>query len=548
MPNEPADEKPQNTEANNATQSNEGLDRPVVDEGSQPRDERSFDQPVQESPSFAPTPDIDVEPATLVPEPPLAVTSQQFQEPAVESLQLVKSKRSKKLLVGGIIAAVGVFLLAGSALAYNVWYQNPQKILGDAIANSMTAKSVNIDSKIRYEIKAYTPKTNDIFGGVSAPASENSVSTVTVKADANYEIAQIDVGYVGDDKDKTSEVSGSAILDYKNSDYYIKVNDIIELVEPFLGSAEQTPAAITSIIEKISGNWVKFTDEDLGSLTGQTSGDAISSCVQKVVEEVNTNDSYKNELASLYMKHPILIVSKQLGSRDGMLGYEIEPSIENTNQFIKGFNTSKFYAEIKKCDDSIKDIEPVSESTSDDEADDTTVSVWISRWSHQLKEVQTNSDTEYSSSTSTSTVNFNQPLKTSIPKNYIDLKELQSDIEKAQTSLIGSVNPGDFVFEEASASNTRTLSANIGKTAEVYYAINATYPTYDELLKGNPSSPEAMLDDSSKLVLSKNFPSATNPKFIQYEQCNAGKGAAVRYYNETTQKVETMRLGECSTA
>ena len=503
----------------------------VREQGSAPFGPVESEEPSLYKEEPIPVVEAELEPTTMSSDEPLqpSVVEQPAQQP------VIRPKRGKKMIIGGVIAAVLVLFGAGSALGYNLWYQNPQKVLGDAIANAMTAKSINVDSTIRFETKPYTPTVNDSpFEGASAPASDGSVSSFNVKADANYEIAQVDVEYTGDDKDTAAKVSGSAILDYKSSDYYVKVNNIVKLVEQFLGSAEQTPAAITSIIEKISGNWVKITDKDIGNLTGETSNDAVSSCVQKVVEEVNTNDSYRNELANLYMKYPILVVSKHLGSKDGMLGYEIEPSIENTNQFIAGFNSSKFYSDVKKCDDSIKDIQPNETTASESDGTDATVSVWVTRWTHELKEVTTSSDNAYSKSSSDTAVNFNQPLQATIPTSSIDLETLMGDIEKAQNELsAGFMGEGEFGAGTMSSAMSASLTAS---TVQSYMSNNTgTTPTltqlrdemkqYDSIYPGISAS------------LSAEEPSSAVPNRIQYVSCG-GRKVAIFYFDAATKTVK----------
>jgi len=553
MPDEPTDGKPRNSEAMTPSQFNESPDTPSAsDETPPPRDDRPFDQPMPENPTFVPTPEVDIEPATIAAEPPLAVTSQQFQEPVANTLQSPKPKSNKKLLVGVILAAVFVLLGAGSVLAYNMWYQNPQKVLGDAIANSMTATSVNLDAEIKTESKPYTPSLgNSMYEGAPPDMFKPSTALLTLKADANYEIAQLDVEYVIDTATPSSKVSGGAVLDYKNGAYYLKVNEVSKLLEFFFGSSDQAPAEITSLIKKIDGNWIKFTDEDINEVSGATTNDNVSSCVQNVVEKVSTDDISKNELTDIYRKNSILVVTKNLGSKDGSIGYEIEPSYENTNAFIKAFNTSKFYNDIKKCDDSIKDVEPMKKSTIEKDASEAKVSVWISRWSHELKKITTSSDSEYSASSSTVDVQFNQPLKAEVPKNTIELKTLQDEIEKAQGLFFERTNEMSYVEGAAAAvgtSSTFQAQVNtIAKKAEIYYAYNAKYPSYDEFIKGNVNTEEAKLDADTKLVLSKKLPSESDSKSIQYEQCNNGAGATIRYYSQATRSVTTNTLGSCTT-
>jgi|GEM_PF-2916066 len=511
----------------------------VREQGSAPFGPVESEEPSLYKEEPIPVVEAELEPTTMSSDQPL-------QSPVVE--QSVKQPvsrpvRGKKMIIGGALLGVFVLLGAGTALAYNVWYQNPQKVIGDAIANSMTAKSMNLAVDVQSTSK---PQASSPFTTVQPEgfSSESTTSTLAVKADANYEVAKIDVNF--DLKGGAQDVNtkGSAILDYKNSSYYVQIKQLARLVELFAGPAEQTPPEVGSLLKKIDENWIKITDQDINQTSGITSSNDVSSCVQKAIEKMSTDDSYKSELTNLYRDNPIIIVDKKLGSKEGMLGYEIMPSIQNTNEFIRGFNTSAFYTEVKKCDDAIKDVEPFTESTPDTNLPEPTVSVWVDRWSHELQEVTVNSDNEYSSVTSTAVVNFNQTVEATIPENVIDATTLKADLEKIKAAYDQNLY-AEFAQDDVLIN--QSIAAAISKKAEIYGIITGTYPTYDEFMQGNSMVEEARLDEETKRLLSPNRPDTKDTSLIQYEQCNEGSGATIRYFDIASNTVGEYGIGECST-
>jgi hypothetical protein len=565
MPDEPRDEIEDNNSFSVPVQHKRSIE-PINDEdtvrGEQaPADSDATEpeEPQMAEPEPIPIVEAEHEPATLATDTPASSESPSADVPAekpepseqplvapVSPAEPPVRKRNKRLIVGGVLALALVLLGSSAALAYTLWYQNPQKVLGDAIAHSITAKSISIDSTLKNESKLYMPTVNDsTTEGVSAPETGPVISEFAVKATANYEIAQLDIDYSSKDAADTTNIGGSAVLDYKNSSYYVKVKALSELLELVVGPADQAPPEVTSLLEKLDANWIKITDESINEFSQDVSSSNISSCVQSAVEKINKDESYKNELVDLYRNNQILIVSKKLGSQDGLLGYEIEPSHENTNGFIAGFNTSQFYTEVKKCDDSIKDIETIEETDSSDDSDGPVVSVWIDRWSHELKKLTVDNNGEYTKSNFVAQINLNQPVEATAPANTIDIKTLKKDIEAAQAALEKQNN---FGMGASDASDVESVANNVSKKAEVYNIITAKYPTYAELTTVDGDVPEAELDAEIAEILTPDAPTTESANLVQYEQCSEGKGATVRYFNEATNKVEEIVLGECLTA
>ena len=53
-----------------------------------------------------------------------------------------KPKKRKLLLIGALIVGVSIVLGGSSAAAFTFWYQNPDKVLGDAFVQAIRSKTV----------------------------------------------------------------------------------------------------------------------------------------------------------------------------------------------------------------------------------------------------------------------------------------------------------------------------------------------------------------------------------------------------------------------
>lgn len=91
------------------------------------------------------------------------------------TIEPMKPKKSKKgLMIGLIIVGVLAVLGGGLVSAYTFWYSNPNKVVSDALINTITAKTsiyagnINVDSdntKVRVSINA---QTSGITGSLDA--------------------------------------------------------------------------------------------------------------------------------------------------------------------------------------------------------------------------------------------------------------------------------------------------------------------------------------------------------------------------------------------
>ncbi|MCK9540294.1 hypothetical protein [Dokdonella sp.] len=332
-------------------------------------------------------------------------------------IQPVAASKSKKGLVAAITAGIVVLLAGGAAAAYNVWYQNPDKVIGDAIGNILTSKSASTDSVM----------TIDSGSGETSSTFEIRAKTVN-----DLKNMRADMSLSGDMNSTRFDMAGSVMVKDAQQMYF-KIDKLKELLEQtglqqmFLGSTPST----NRLIEKLDGRWVMVDQKDIDETTGTKS--KTTQCVEDTFMKLRTDSSYSNEMEKLYKESPLVGVKQKLGSKDGSLGYEIEFSRDNAVKFANGVNSTQFYKDLKKCDGSIKDLDGdkmfKEEQNSKGESK---FIVWVDRWSHQFTKFELSSKSEDSSGSVIVSTQFNVPVSIDAPKNALTMDELKEDVEAIQ--------------------------------------------------------------------------------------------------------------------
>lgn len=401
--------------------------------------------PSQQPSSPAPTPlTTPAQPAVTPP------VDQQPQSAGFSPVQPPKDTSKKKLVIILIVLAV-VLLGGGAAAAYKFWYQNPEKVLGDSVMNLLTRKgSVANDGSLDYKSQEVNidatlsgSGTRDLYGSTATikftpQQGAFKDKEFTLKGDAVYR--QDGTAYV-----KASNVS--ALLD-SYADLYVEqmVSTYKEFGVTYNESERkelraQIVESMKPIVSKIDGQWIKISAKDL-------SGDDADAgkqyeCVVNAANGV-TDKSKLRELSNLYAKNKFVVIKKELGSKDGSLGYEIDFDKTKAKEFGKQAENT---ALIKAFNDCNKDKSTESESKTTDESIDktkvTSFQVWVSRWSHQLTRVVYEAESTDAADKGTFKadlkLDYSKKAEVVEPKDAKSIKEVIESFESTGTDTSASV-------------------------------------------------------------------------------------------------------------
>lgn len=340
---------------------------------------------------------------------------------AAGGLSVAPKKSKKRFVIAGVVMAVLALLIGGGSAAYALWYQNPDKVIGEALGNALMSESA---------------KTSTVIKATNKQGDATSSYDIKLNTLNNLKDARADVAVSSDAAEATFDVSGSLLVK-NNEKFFVKIDKLKELLEKsgmqsYLGSSE----SVTALIEKLDSNWVVVTKDEIEENTGTK--DEASKCIEGVINKLRSDDAYSADVRELYKKYPLITVKQKLGSKDGSLGYEIDFARENAIKFADGVNGTKFFKDAKKCDDKIKDLKGEEIFKESDSKDDEKVKVvvWIDRWSHQFTKLEVTGTADDATLNMTTDMKFDIPVKIDEPKDAITIDELKSDIEAIQQEMM----------------------------------------------------------------------------------------------------------------
>lgn len=337
-------------------------------------------------PQPQPTPQ-EPEPQSPPPEAPLLQTQPLPPQPfAINNAVQPPVKKKRTGLIVGIVGGVVGLLLLAAVLLYFLWWQSPDKVVARAIVNyvqqgrgeiggTVTVESpelslaMEIDSRIDGVKEAYELK-------VSVQQPESPLETIDLSLDLVYPDDGAFYARVTDlDKIVDSIVDLSMEQVRANSDESAQIpSDQEALIRA------QVEQMFNPIVEKINNQWVRFSIEESSEQTAE------ATCLVDAVQKLNTDKDTQKEISRIYSENSFLIVSEEVGKRDGSTGYKIDLKDEQASQRFNSFKEalieSDYGKEILACDAfELEDFDFTEEGT---DTKDETLVLWVNKSSNTL--------------------------------------------------------------------------------------------------------------------------------------------------------------------
>ena len=362
--------------------------------------------------TIAPVSNVPYTPAVSVPEEtavePPAVPMPVAPKPIVPS---PKAKK-KGLLTAGIIVIVLVIIGSGTALAYTMWYQNPQKVITDALINAATAKT-------------------SIYSGVIDVSSDDYVLKLDVTTKQNAAIGGLDAKLTMTMDEVDYAIDANAVID-KEGDLYFKVEKLNELVKQYTAviadSSPEYAARFEELAARIDGTWIRVSSNDLKAYSEDFA--TAKTCVNEAVAKFKDDTVAIDEIATLYKNNQFIVVDESLGSKDGSLGYKIEADSAATKAFAEGLKETTIYKSLNDCDETYTiDTSDFDTTSVTDTNNDGKVEIWVSRWTHTLTKISIKGESDGTSTSIIVNPRYDEPVTVETPEVSITIAELQNDIE-----------------------------------------------------------------------------------------------------------------------
>lgn len=335
-----------------------------------------------------------------------------------------KTKR-KGLIIGLSAAIAAVVLICGTTAAYFLWYQNPNKVVHDALVQAISAETINATSTLEVENEDFT-MTLEMSGHTSAEYNAATSAKLT------YSAGGVDI---------TAEGQGVMTSD---GDYYMKLHNVQEQLDAL---SEQSGGLydftmFNSVVKKLDGNWVKIDKKYLGDVSKEyeKSQQCIADTTKKLKSDKNYARSVSNELVKLYKENQFIIVSDSLGSRtvngQDSEGYKLTGDRAKADAFFTAVGETEFGKALKQCDDSIKFEDVISEKAEENVVGTTDVELWVSRFGHTITELKIHGTDDGVTSSFTLTPEFNKKEVVEVPSESVTMSEIQAEFDKVFESYV----------------------------------------------------------------------------------------------------------------
>lgn len=349
-------------------------------------------------------------------------------QPQYNGVPMQPKKKKTGLIIGIVLGVIALITIISAVLVYFLWWQNPEKMVTDAVSNAIMAKKMTADGKIVIDMR----DQGKIELNVKA-------ATELGKSKANID-AKLDVKGV----EKNIPLKGDVVLD-SDGTIYVKINNFKELygsllevvVESSSGGnlsrsqietyRDQALEKMSSEIDKMSDTWMKISPDEIGS---------EYKCGINALKKIQSDESARKELAQIYQKSSsFTIKDSKISDRNGGRGFELQGDNSKLSKFNDEFKKSSAGKALSKCGKS--NSYKSSESSSIDTA---SLKVWVDRSSHELKAVELKGNDKKASVEISFDINMNKSEKIKAPSDAESLKEFIEGFMEGYSSGLSSTS------------------------------------------------------------------------------------------------------------
>ena len=345
------------------------------------------------------------------------------------SMPMRPKKKKTGLIIGVVLGVIVLISIVSAALVYFLWWQNPEKMVTDAMSSAIMSKKMTANGKVVVDMR-------------DQGKIELNVKTATDsgKSKANID-AKLDIKGV----EKNIPLKGDAVLD-SDGTIYVKINNFKDLygtlLEMVMESSsggnlsrsqietyrDQTLRKMSSEIDKMGNTWMKISPDEIGS---------EYRCGINALKKIQSDESVRKELVQIYQKNSYFTIKdSKISDRNGGRGFELQGNNKsNSSKFEEEFKNSSVGKALSKCGKS--NSYKSSESSSIDTA---SLKVWVDRSSHELKALELKGDSKKASVEISFDINVNKSEEIKIPSSAESLKEFIEGFMEGYSSGLSSTS------------------------------------------------------------------------------------------------------------
>ena len=345
------------------------------------------------------------------------------------SMPMRPKKKKTGLIIGVVLGVIVLISIVSAALVYFLWWQNPEKMVTDAMSSAIMSKKMTANGKVVVDMR-------------DQGKIELNVKTATDsgKSKANID-AKLDIKGV----EKNIPLKGDAVLD-SDGTIYVKINNFKDLygtlLEMVMESSsggnlsrsqietyrDQTLRKMSSEIDKMGNTWMKISPDEIGS---------EYRCGINALKKIQSDESVRKALVQIYQKNSYFTIKdSKISDRNGGRGFELQGNNKsNSSKFEEEFKNSSVGKALSKCGKS--NSYKSSESSSIDTA---SLKVWVDRSSHELKALELKGDSKKVSVEISFDIDVNKSEEIKIPSSAESLKEFVEGFMEGYSSGLSSTS------------------------------------------------------------------------------------------------------------
>ena len=350
-------------------------------------------------------------------------------QPQYNGVPMQPKKKKTGLIIGIVLGVIALIAIISAVLVYFLWWQNPEKMVTDAVSNAIMAKKMTADGKVVIDMR-------------DQGKIELNVKTAT---DSGKSKANIDAKLNVKGVEKNIPLKGDVVLD-SDGTIYVKINNFKDLygtlLEIVMESSsggnlsrsqietyrDQALEKMSSEIDKMSNTWMKVSPDEIGS---------EYKCGINALKKIQSDESARKELAQLYQKNSFFTIKdSKISDRNGGRGFELQGNNKsNSSKFEEEFKNSSVGKALSKCGKS--NGYKSSESSSIDTA---SLKVWVDRSSHELKALELKGDGKKASVEISFDINMNKSEEIKVSSDAESLKEFVEGFMSGYSSGLSSTS------------------------------------------------------------------------------------------------------------
>lgn len=417
----------------------------LVDQ-SQPQDYTQQPTPVEnQEPLVQPQSSVAVQSQSQSqPQPPTVIQPlSQPQSPTAAPVYQQGQPKKKKtgLIIGIVLGSIGLMIIIAGLLLYFLWWQNPKKVLADAVIGAVVADSSSFKGQL--DMNSEDTNVRVSYSGNNQRGDHDITANVRIEADGLK--SSIDIKLDGVVKD--------------NNTLYFRAKDLDKMldgaIEAYLSAHRESDGLTSSMeaelrqymkkqvepfIDKINDQWIRVSPGDISE-----DPESEIKCATEVTKNLYEQSAKRKELIEVYRKYDFLVIKSRSSRKGGSVGYEIDLSSQDAQDKFKDFSKAMEETEIAKevrgCSKSTKTNSAGSDEYSSNKIKDSLkLVIWVNPWTHKLQSLgaeykDKDSGIKYTLNQEFSIGKGNEVKEPSDYKTYKDLMREWQETSNTSTSL-----------------------------------------------------------------------------------------------------------------